>query len=343
MATAVKNVAEPRSSSPEARLPFIGLFGAIFLIASIVAVVVGLPYLWTIGVEPLGLRPGISLVLKLAAQIGLAVLLAVFGVALQGSNPTEGSRGAVFFAMSAIISVFFLTRAVGLIVERNWLKELSQRQTGLIVTGVAGLLFAFLGWRFLRSRRVNRWMIGFDRAGWLSAVGFKKTQGQHVRRLTMLGILVLVGSGIYVLWSSNSLGSYDNGFFRGTALQATKSNDWVLALPFTDYLVTLLPIVKFTLPALLTALSLWLPFRVVNYPRFADFLIATEAEMNKVSWTPRAQLFRDTIVVLVTVFLITMFLLVVDVFWGWLLRQPLIGVLPPAAATTKQEAKQVGW
>ena len=33
-----------------------------------------------------------------------------------------------------------------------------------------------------------------------------------------------------------------------------------------------------------------------------DFLIATEAEMNKVSWTTRKRLVKDTIVVLVTVF-----------------------------------------
>src|SRR2546430_6963945 len=40
--------------------------------------------------------------------------------------------------------------------------------------------------------------------------------------------------------------------------------------------------VSITLPLLLAAASLWLAYRVVNYPTFADFLIATEAEMNKV-------------------------------------------------------------
>ncbi len=33
--------------------------------------------------------------------------------------------------------------------------------------------------------------------------------------------------------------------------------------------------------------GLWLCFRLVNMPRFADFLIAVEAEMNKVSWPTR--------------------------------------------------------
>ena len=30
--------------------------------------------------------------------------------------------------------------------------------------------------------------------------------------------------------------------------------------------------------------GLWIGYRVVNLPSFADFLIAVEAEMNKVSW-----------------------------------------------------------
>ena len=32
------------------------------------------------------------------------------------------------------------------------------------------------------------------------------------------------------------------------------------------------------------AVGLWFSFRLVNMPPFADFLIAVEAEMNKVSW-----------------------------------------------------------
>ena len=35
------------------------------------------------------------------------------------------------------------------------------------------------------------------------------------------------------------------------------------------------------------AVGVWVAFRVVNMPRFADFLIAVEAEMNKVSWPTR--------------------------------------------------------
>ena len=44
--------------------------------------------------------------------------------------------------------------------------------------------------------------------------------------------------------------------------------------------VILLPHVMYTLPLLLTLAALWLSYRVVSVPVFADFLIATEAELN---------------------------------------------------------------
>jgi len=50
--------------------------------------------------------------------------------------------------------------------------------------------------------------------------------------------------------------------------------------------------------------------------------------MNKVSWTTRRRLVQDTIVVLVTVALFTMFLFVTDIIWIKLLSlQPIPGVL----------------
>src|SRR3712207_7334919 len=51
--------------------------------------------------------------------------------------------------------------------------------------------------------------------------------------------------------------------------------------------VTLLYNSTVLLPILLGGLLVWFAWRVVNMPTFADFLIATEAEMNKVSWTSR--------------------------------------------------------
>jgi len=334
MATAVKNVVETRPTDPQARLPLAGMFGALFLVASVAAVLFGLPYLWSTGVSPT-LEPKLGLFLdqglKLVAQVGLTVILVIFGMALQGANPIEGLRGAIFFSISVLITVFFLARAVGLIAERNFLQGVESRQAGWVLTGVAGLFFLFFGWRFLQSRWARRGMVAFEHQGWLSLHGYKKTQGQRVRRLTMLGILILLGSGIYVMVSSNSLASFDR--------------NWTLDLPFSDYRLIALPDVKFTLPLILAGLAIWFAFRVVNYPTFADFLVATEAEMNKVSWTPRKQLFHDTIVVLVTVFLITVFLLLVDLFWGWILSSRWIGVLPSTSTDPAKavQQKQVDW
>jgi preprotein translocase subunit SecE len=73
------------------------------------------------------------------------------------------------------------------------------------------------------------------------------------------------------------------------------------------------------------AVSCWLLFRLYHWPRFADFLIATEAEMTKVSWSSKEELKRATWVVVLTLFLLAGFLFSVDVLWSWFLER--IGVL----------------
>jgi preprotein translocase SecE subunit len=79
--------------------------------------------------------------------------------------------------------------------------------------------------------------------------------------------------------------------------------------------LVLLPGIQFSGPILLIILALWVSWKVVNIPVFADFLIATEAEMNKVSWTTKKKLFHDTIVVLTTLVLMSVFLFAMDQFW----------------------------
>jgi preprotein translocase SecE subunit len=97
--------------------------------------------------------------------------------------------------------------------------------------------------------------------------------------------------------------------------------------PTTFRTLTLLPAIQFTVPLLLLAVSLWLAWRIVNMPLFADFLIATEAEMNKVSWTTQRRLVQDTIVVLVTLVVMSLYLLCMDLTWRAVLQWPPIGVL----------------
>jgi preprotein translocase subunit SecE len=79
------------------------------------------------------------------------------------------------------------------------------------------------------------------------------------------------------------------------------------------------------IPMALFVIGIWLAFRLVNMPRFADFLIAVEAEMYKVSWPSRAELIRSSIVVIVLLLLLTAVLFVYDIVWQWLFR--FLGVL----------------
>jgi preprotein translocase subunit SecE len=79
------------------------------------------------------------------------------------------------------------------------------------------------------------------------------------------------------------------------------------------------PTLRFALPGVLLLVGLWLAYRVVNVPRFADFLISVEAEMSKVSWPTRGELFRSSLVVLVTIFVLGVILFLFDAFWKVLL------------------------
>ncbi len=86
------------------------------------------------------------------------------------------------------------------------------------------------------------------------------------------------------------------------------------------------PLWQFALPGVLLVLGLWAAYRLVNVPVFADFLIAVEAEMNKVSWPTRSELYRSSIVVLVTIFALAIVLFGFDFFWIWLFK--LFGIIP---------------
>jgi preprotein translocase SecE subunit len=196
---------------------------------------------------------------------------------------------------------------------------------GLVVTIVVGVALLAGGFWLLIQPNSARVLMQVEDQGWFSRTIYKKNQGVRVRRGTILGILAVAGSGIWVLISHNTLAF-------------GPPNDWVLVLPFTAGVsIRLLPEVRFTVPIILALASLWLAFRVVNFPLFADFLIATEAELNKVSWTTRRRLVQDTIVVLTTVVLLTVFLFVVDIAWGWILSQKYVGVLRIDEGKIEQE------
>lgn len=61
----------------------------------------------------------------------------------------------------------------------------------------------------------------------------------------------------------------------------------------------------------------FLAWRLMNKPSHVDFLIATDSEMKKVNWTTRKELIGSTKVVIVFVILISAFLFLLDVLFGY--------------------------
>jgi preprotein translocase subunit SecE len=116
---------------------------------------------------------------------------------------------------------------------------------------------------------------------------FKPMQGWYARLYTALGLGVIAAAGVWHVYESSM-----------------------------DYN----PYWRLGIPAALALGFGWLIFRIVHFQPFAEFLIATEAEMNKVSWTSKEDLYRATTVVLATVVLMAVFLFVVDWLWLFILR-----------------------
>jgi preprotein translocase subunit SecE len=126
----------------------------------------------------------------------------------------------------------------------------------------------------------------------LQAGLYKPMQGWYARLYTALGLGVIAAAGVWRLYEAS-----------------------------LDYS----PLWRLGIPTFALLVLGWILFRVIHFPPFAEFLIATEAEMNKVSWTSKEDLYRMTTVVLITVFLMAVFLFVVDWLWLFILRA--IGVL----------------
>ena len=120
---------------------------------------------------------------------------------------------------------------------------------------------------------------------------YKPNQGQIVRRLTTLGIAIVVTLACWSLYST----------LRG-AMEPNSPAIWAI-------------------PVAALAAGLWFSFRVSNWPRFADFLIAVEAEMNKVTWPSKGELKRASFVVIFTIAFLAISLFLFDVFWQFVFSQ----------------------
>lgn len=376
MAVAVKNSPETSSPSVFSRLPAASLVGVVFVLGSLAIVFKVLPMLWW---EEWALHLSrdsfVNWGLLVVAMFGAAAGLCLLGSHLAGPEAPHGLRAGIFTGLVGLLVITLITQGIGLWIE-SWVLNArpfgeSSVSVGIGLTVLVGLVLLFLFVRLFFRPTFEQRLLSFEDQGWFTLAPYKRSQGQRVRRGTILGILVLVGCGIYTMLAHRTL--------------ETGSQSWDLRIPFTGRVVvesaggvagltagdvldqftfrdltretglanvqykvvyqpplTLLPGVKYTLPLLLAAAALWLAYRIVNFPVFADFLIATEAELNKVSWTTRRRLVQDTIVVLVTVVLLTVFLFFVDQLWAFILTR--VGVLHINPSAQQQEGpKEIPW
>ena len=114
---------------------------------------------------------------------------------------------------------------------------------------------------------------------------YKRSQGRVTRQATFAALAITVALGAWRFY---------NHF--GPALQQGRG---------------------YAIAGFLLAAGLWLAYRVVNVPRFADFLIAVEAEINKVSWPSRSELYRSSAVVIFVIFAMAALLFGFDLVWNF--------------------------
>ena len=93
--------------------------------------------------------------------------------------------------------------------------------------------------------------------------------------------------------------------------------------------------------ALIAGAIAWVGFRLVSYPVFANFLIAVEAEMNKVSWPNGQQLWRSSVVVMFVIFALAGFLFVFDALWTAIFE--IIGIRYSGGGMVDTLLRTIGW
>ena len=133
---------------------------------------------------------------------------------------------------------------------------------------------------------------------------YKRGQGKYTRLCSAFAMAIVVGLGCWQLYNKLDAAS------------------WGLSSRATLWIATMVPAGLFVVLALLI---LWL----ANKPSVANFMIAAEGEMKKVSWSSRQEIAVSTFIVIVVVIFMAVLLGVTDIgfrtFFDWLLRsKPLV-------------------
>jgi preprotein translocase subunit SecE len=141
----------------------------------------------------------------------------------------------------------------------------------------------------------------------LSFAVYKRNQGRITRQVTFAVLAVTLATGVW------RLAQLLPAWFASTGEVAMTSSGGGSFSPDMGVL-------RFLVPGLLLAAGLWFVFRLVNYPPFADFLIAVETEMTKVSWPSADEVIRSSAVVIFLIFALAAILAAYDLFWWFVLR-----------------------
>lgn len=123
---------------------------------------------------------------------------------------------------------------------------------------------------------------------------YKRGQGKWTRLITFLSGTLIAALIAEYIWSE------------------MKVLDWPL-------------FVLYGIPVVIVLVVAAMMFWVVNRPANADFMIATEGEMKKVSWSSRRELIGGTKVVVATTLIMALLLWSVDVAFGFFFKW--VGVL----------------
>ncbi len=126
---------------------------------------------------------------------------------------------------------------------------------------------------------------------------YKRGQGKYTRLCSAFAAAIIAGLGCLQLYNQ---------------LEATS---WGLSNRAAMWIATMVPTGLFVVLALLI-------FWLVNKHRVADFMIASEGEMKKVSWSSKQEIAVSTFIVIVVVIIMALILGTADVsfqtFFGWL-------------------------
>jgi preprotein translocase SecE subunit len=349
MSVVENQVTEPASQTDQQRLLINSAIGAVLLLAGLGFVFGGLPALWFAAWDRMFaegselqrnefLRDALLILVDLVA-IGL---LAFGAYRLLQQYQQPGLRAGIVFLAIYLFATLWIVFRLGEMLEGQFRDNAAVGYTVLVVLWAA--LLAGAGYVFLMVPAWPGFLEAVEHQGWFHGYGYKSNQGVRVRRGTIVGILAVGVTGIITLVSHRSFGVE---LAPSAANPGGTPNDWTWVVPYswdpvaqTELHLTLMYKLHMLMPIVLGVLLLWFAWRVVNIPAFADFLIATEAEMNKVSWTTRRRLFQDTIVVLTTVVILTAFLFALDVMWIKILSAPGIQVLLVDPRLKQQEQQE---